>query len=1085
MRIRGIPARTVAYSLPGLGLILLAVYILLFVGSFALAGPLFGFGVLVAVLGGGIATTTEYTETTAADRLIAPLRFRQLRRKLPFTHEVATQVHGVERIFDDGTAEMTDGRLVGLVRLEGRNTDLQTDDEARPMIGRLRTAIDEDVADFSFRLYSTSLTFDPAEITEPYEQQWHAGYSGEAWRRMRRYLRTLTNWETAISEELWDARDWKHYAVVSVSPDDENLSLPSFDDELIDESRLEALRRRQMQREVQDRLRKLGGAFQQVPGVSAESIGPAEHATLLARRWSGTEHSFDDESVSDPVDVAVWPPVDHPVRSQQPDQTATHQPGAVAADSTLDDRSGGIAAVTTPRGPSAAHRGSVERPTTDGGSQPAMDRSLDGTSVASSTRAHANDAVATELSEEEQQDASFFARLRDGLFTTIPFGDSDSSGERTNRLADLLAPSTYDAREGHVCCGEQFARTYWIASWPTQPREKFLRELYTLRGVDVEVTLRCESRKKATVMDELKDTIGEVDADIAERREANDITAMLEERDMDPYTEMFILLHETPAQPWELTGYVTVRAGTRRALDRAEEYLEDDLLTEQQVSLDLTKRQALDDACSSVTDVLERTPAQLTAVTSDHRQDALFKSSAPTGRDVYAEQSWRTRSSLTLSGTIAAAFPPVAPTIRQDDGVMCGRLASNGSAVVADGFEPGPGHQLVVGDSGSGKTTFVEKKVLRWWAQADDRTLILCDTMGEFAGLTELCNGQRITLDGSQIINPLHIEATPETILQHLDVAPFEMKFQEAVNFVLSVIAPDPTLADRFAPLVKDAIRATYRQAGVIPREPSTHRPENSPTMADLRATVRDMGENPSQYVSSRLEEQEITTNAGPLLRRLSGFAEDGDMRALTGESEARIEPGSVTYLDLQQIEGLGSAADKSTMLMLMLGQVYQAVKRAPGRTVFVIDEAHYLLQSREMLGWLQQAARHWRHYDAGLWFVSQHPSDFVDGRTQEIQEYLDAIRGQTTTTTFFSTDDLTDETATAYGLNDPQSSFIRGTATRGEDGLGYTECLMGFEEREGWHRLQIRLSPLEQRVFDYDPETHGAFDQHFDQQTG
>jgi hypothetical protein len=1078
---------------------LAAIYVLLFGGSVALAGPLFGLGAFLGAVGYGVATTTEYEVTTAADRIIAPLRFRWLRRTLPLTHAEATRVHGVERIFDDGTAEMDDGRLVGLVRLEGRNTDLQTDDEARPMIGRLRTALDEDVTDFSFRLYSTSVAVDPEEITAPYERQWHGGYAGDAWRWLRTYLRHLAEWETTASEELWNARDWQHYAVVSVDP--EEVELPSFDEngsDHVDEMRLETLRRRRMQETVQDRLSTLGRAFGRVPGVGVESVGPAEHATLLARRWAGTDHDFDEGDVTDAVDVAVWPTVDEPLSSDDPATAAPYQPGAVAADEDIGHREGGIAAVAYPgrNDRPVSERSTVPDPATapDGGvtdEEDSIGRSDDRTGyskpVATSMDAHRNARDEDSFTGNEVSHASLLARLRDGLLAAAPIV-SDGSGEtnggmdRTNRVADLVAPSTYDACDGHVRVGDQYARTYWIASWPTEPREKFLRELYTMRGVDVEVTLRCRARAKENAMTELKDRIGAVDADISERKETNDITAILEERDMDPYTEMFILLHETPAQPWELTGYVTVRAGTRRALERAEEYIEDGLLDEEHLDLDVTKRQALKNTCDDVVDVLERSPAQLTPVTSDHQQDALFESAALTGRDVYAEGSWRTRSSLTLSGTIAAAFPPTAPTIRQDDGVMCGRLTSNGSAVIADGFDPGPGHQLVVGDSGSGKTTFVEKQALRWWAQGDDRTLILCDTMGEFAGLTEITNGQRITLDGSQTINPLHIEKTPEEVLQHLDVAPFEMKFQEAVNFILSVIAPEPSLADRYAPLVKDAVRATYREAGVVPREPSTHRPENSPTMADLRAVVRDMGENPDDYVSSRLEEQEIEKNAGPLLRRLSGFKEDGDMRALTGESEARIEPGGVSYLDLQQIEGLGSAADKSTMLMLMLGQVYQAVKRSHGRTVFVIDEAHYLLQSSEMLGWLQQAARHWRHYDAGLWFVSQHPSDFVNGRTQEIQEHLDAIRGQTTTTTFFATDDLQPSTAAEYGLNEPQTEFIRGKATRGEDDLGYTECLMHFEEREGWHRLQVRLPPLEHLVVEYDPEAHGAFDEYLAQ---
>jgi hypothetical protein len=1089
-----VPVRNFVYAGPGGACIVAGIYVLLFGGSVALAAPLLGGGALLAAIGYRIARNTDYAETTAADRVLGPLRFRWLQRRLPFTQEEAaepaatsggwirrvlpfgrehrTRAHDVARILESGLAEMNDGRLVGMVRLEGRNTDLQTDEEARPMIGRLRTALDEEVTDVPFRLYSTSLDADPEGVTATYRRAWHATYTGDAWAWMREYLRSLVGWETTAANDLWESREWRHYVVVSVATED--VDLPTFDEsQNVDEERLTSLRRRQQREEVRDRLDTVGGAFRQTSGVDTSTVGPAELATVVARRWTGTTHEFDDETVSSAVDAAVWPHAGEPASGDDVATDAPHRPGATTAD---DGDQGATAAVTrvgpgtVPPGADTSSR--PGRATPDGGTD--THSASDERPVASSTQAYDDPSDDSELAADESTDASLFARLRDGLFGSV---DHD---EDPDRVADLLA-GVYDVGDGYVRAGDQYARTYWIAGWPTEPREKFLRELYTLRGVDVEINLRCDPCENDEAMATVKDRIGEVDADIAERKEASDVTAMLEERDMDPYTKMFILLHETPAQAWQLTGYVTVRTGTRRALERAEEYLEDGLLDESDLSLDVTKRQALEDASGRVTDVLERSPAQLTPVSSPHRQDELFTAAGPLGRDAYAEGSHRDRSAFTLSGTIAAAFPPVAPTVQQGDGVLVGRLSSNGSAIAPDPFDPGPAHQLVAGDSGSGKTTFVEKKALRWWAQGEDRTLILCDTMGEFAGLTELCNGERITLDGTQTINPLHIEATPDEVLQQLDVAPFEMKFQEAVNFILDVIANDPATADRFAPLVKDAVRETYREAGVRPRDPSTHRGENSPTMADLRETVDDMGEHPSEYVSSELEEEEIRNNAGPLLRRLSGFKQDGDLSALTGETETRIQPGGVSYLDLQQIEGLGAAADKSTMLMLMLGQVYQAVKRSKGPAVFVIDEAHYLLQSPEMLAWLQQAARHWRHYDAGLWFVSQHPDDFAVGKTDEIQEYLDAIRGQTTATTFFATEDLTDATAAKYGLNEPQAEFIRGRATRGEADVGYTDCLMAFEEREGWHHVEVRLPPLELLIIEYDPERHGVFDDYLE----
>jgi hypothetical protein len=35
----------------------------------------------------------------------------------------------------------------------------------------------------------------------------------------------------------------------------------------------------------------------------------------------------------------------------------------------------------------------------------------------------------------------------------------------------------------------------------------------------------------------------------------------------------------------------------------------------------------------------------------------------------------------------------------------------------------------------------------------------------------------------------------------------------------------------------------------------------------------------------------------------------------------------------------------------------------------------------------------------------------------------------------------------------------------------------MAFEEREGWHHVEVRLPPLELLIVEYDPEIHGAFD--------
>ena len=1044
----GLKVNDLLYGVPGAGVIGASGLAALF--GAPLGPSLVGAG--VGVLGGlgsiGLAVSSgEYS--AGLDRIKTPLAYAKAKRGFPKSGDEAATVHGVKRIHADGTAEMDDGRLVAMARISGRNTTMQETSDAREMIGRIRGELDQHVSDFNFRLFSTALEIDPHDVTEKYRAKLYSSeYAGEEWKLARELLRSVIQWTENTDFPRFDAREWQHYLVAEVRPDEVVVSDMTDDGEIrsllfgSDGEQWDAKRRR-MQREVKSRLSRLSRAFGSTDGCEATQVGPAEHALLLGRYWSGTEHSFDADSVTKDVDAAVWPHSAEDGDSPRPE----------AVDAT-DTPSTGVADVTTIKA------------TTDGGtvSQP----------VATSTHA----------TEETTEGASFLARVREGLLAPLASDKNDTDGLAHDRVQELLAPQTFDARDGYVRTGQQYCRTYWIADWPVEPQEKFLEEIYTMRGVDIDVCLDVRARDKRATELELKDTIGEIDANIDERKDVSDVSAILVEDDLDPYVKMYKLLHHTQAQPWDLSGYVTVHAGTRQALDEAEERIEEGLDSEDELTLDIAKHRALESACEKVRGTLESAPAHLTVLAPEQRQAELFESCSPNGRDTFADVSTRERYSLTLSGTIAAAFPPVSAYIDQEDGVEQGRNVQNGSEIIKNQFSVAPGHRLTIGSSGSGKSYHVGKQATRWYLAGEDRTLILCDTMGEFGGLVELMNGQHITVDGSQTINPLHIEETPEDVLRasgNLD--PYDMKFTEARNFILDMIGD---VNGDFAPLVSDALNATYEQAGILKNDVSTHKPENSPTMANFRAIVNDMGENPGDYVDSELEKAQIKENAGPLLRRLSGFKEGGEHDALVGKSEAHIRPSQVSYLDLQQIQGLGAAADKATMLQLMLGQVYQAVKRAPGETLFVVDEAHYLFQSKEILAWLQQSARHWRHFNAGLWFLSHRPGDFASADDTDMQEYKRAILGQIPTTEFFYTDKLEEQDAKErFGMNDEQLQFITQHAKRGEQGLGYTDYLVDYADVEGWMHAQVRASPFEDTVYSYKASEHGPFEEYIADEWG
>ncbi|WP_433631026.1 VirB4 family type IV secretion system protein [Halomicrococcus sp. NG-SE-24] len=1080
-QIKGFDASSLAFGIPGVLVALVGFALLI---GFQLVVPalvLIGVGALLIPVGIVFAAQVgKYS--SSIDQLKGPLTF--LLRGRDEGHEEATAIHGVKRIHEDGTAEMQDGRIATIARIKGRNTDLQETEESRPMIGRLRQAFDDRV-DFDFQLYSTTAPFDPEELTEKYREQWLADtYASEEWKPARALLKNIIDWEEQMSKEAWQAREWQHYVVVQVDPDDVDLPDVATTDEDtgrsvgdwidwllelwlgVDRSSSDdeqgehwQARRSRMQRKASRRRRHLREAFSKISGVETRNVEATEHALLLTRFWAGTEHEIDPAHVTEDVNASVWP---------HHNATESHQPEAVKADETAK--------------PTAVADVEQVEAVADGGTQ------AETTTTATNT-AH-NDPADAHADQDDAANAGLFAQIREGLFNPGSSGGSDDETEgsltQPNRIQDLLAPEQYKEPEDLVVAGDQYCRTFWIGAWPTEPKEKFLQDLYTLRGVDVDVSLRMQSLDRDYAIDEVKHEIGSIDANINERKQdANDLEALLMEDEIDPYVQMLKLLRHSNAQPWKLSGYVTVRAGTRRALEEAEDLVEEDLVQEDQLTMDIAKRRALESACEKVTTVLESSPANLTLLSPSKRQGQLFESASPNGRNAYAEASHRQRRALTLSGTIAAAFPPTSKYIRQDDGMEHGRSTTNGSVVTADPFDPGPGHKLTGGDSGSGKTTGALKQAIRWKLADPERTLIFCDTVGDFGPITDLLNGAHITLDGDTTINPLHMEETPEEALE-AGVKPFEMKFRQVTGLVLDIIAGSSTdIRERFKPLVKDAVRETLKDAGIKPGHPDTHKPERSPTMADFRETVKDMGNNPDEYVETEKEKMQIEDNAGPLLRRIKGFSEDGEYASLTGESDARIQPGSITYLDLQQIEGLGSAADESTMLNLMLGQVYEAVKRAPDKTMFVIDEAHYLLESKEMLQWLQQAARHWRHYNAGLWFLSQHPNDFVEDEDEDKRKYKEAIRGQVNTVELYATEDLSDEAAEEYGLNDRQAHYLRDKATAGQDGLGYTDCLVNYTEIQGWMRVEVRLSPLEQTIYTHNPDEDGPFDDYLADEWG
>ncbi len=695
------------------------------------------------------------------------------------------------------------------------------------------------------------------------------------------------------------------------------------------------------------------------------------------------------------------------------------------------------------------------------------------------------DSSQSDADERPPLDSSSTRRVAAALGGILNRSDSEPAPpapQNNQRLKELLGASQWDVRpeDDMVVAGDQFCRTYYVGDWPVRPRALFLKELQTMRGIDMSVHHRFEARDTDNAKAEIQQATGSIDASVAERKEdANPLDAKVLENEMDAYVQLFMLLHHTDVQAWDVSSYVTVRAGDRTAIQKAEALIEQGR-DEDELSIDLAKRKALEDACEDVEEALSG--ANLTPRTDATRQAELFRAAAPTGRNAYADKSSRARKRLCGTGAIAATFPPCATTVKDDMGVELGRNPTNGRIISIDPFKTPPAHRLTLGASGSGKTWATLKQAIRWYLSDPDgdRTLIFADNQGNFAGATGLLNGSTLTIGGHSTLNPLRMEPMSRESAEAGQLDPWRAKHRFVTELTLDLICETTDARERFRPLIRDGVDAAMRSAGLDPNDPSTHTPENSPTMADVRAAVEDIGADPSAHVKHTAETTEVENHVGALLRRLSGFAEDGEFSFLTGPSDAAIEPGEVTYLDLQQIEGLGATDTRTTMLAAALGEVHEAVKNAPGETLFIIDEAHHLLKSPRILNWLEERSRHWRHTQAGLWFISQHPGDFVIDEDADKQQHKAVIRDQAQVMDLFGMDDR--EALENFGLNSEQVEFLKEEASRGEtDAANHTDCLVNHPDIQGWMEAAITVSAGEHSIFSYDPDEDGTYGSYID----
>lgn len=1066
---KGFTARDVVMMAPGVSLMILGapiVMVLLGLSSgFIPAAFTFTVGAFLMFTGYYYASTSR--GQSPKNKLMTTLRYIKRQRGLPWTlTEVArNSLHGLKAIYHEGFSEMDDGRLIFPVRLHGRNIyglpaqladDPESGESKNDLAKKLGEAIDREV-DFTFKFYSTSRRESADDIATPYESRGKAtrGYDNPY---ISRILTHVGSWLRKDSYE-WDSSDWRHYFVVTVDPGEGSvIDIEDANESFLEmavgalnpfgtSSRIEGIHRRsEMRRKLNERVNTaVRDVFGGIEGVDAEPITADEHACLLLSYWTDEVYEPDDSmhhawqrSVSGP---SIWPEgrsydTDAGVESERDGDPVGNQ---IAKDRLLS-------------------RAERRKPATTTGTKTTKGP---GESDDSGTPAYTDGGATTESVTTRQFDASFV-----------------------------------DENKGYIQLGDQYVKTLWIEEWPAYPQAMCFEELFSTQGIDVDTCFHFEPEFKQSVKSETRTKTdfltGESGMSRTTESEAKDHLSKKE------VYEDFENELERGGESWRVNGYVTIRVGPEKVVESLsqvpiEEYDFD--------NFDAALMHTLTKETRRIRRILTTGPENLWPKCEMKDQLAAFKSAGPNSRDVLNEVKSDDLTARAPGGAIGAMFPACTTSVFEQGGFDFGRNQHNGREMRVNMFKRGSSaHMITIGKTRSGKTYCATKVAGEWFLyqhgeddpnvddETPDRTLFVCDTQSGFDGLTKACDGEHLVIDGSSTINPLAMYPVPEHLLEAAggEFDPFRQQVDSIVAFFVGILesqgVPNPS---KFTSTLEEALEHTYAEKGIYPGRPETLHNE-MPDVRDMIATIEEMGDHPEKFTfgTSDWQTKPKVEQAAQLLDKLSGFrtadpddpdSYDGKYSHFVGESDINImdEDVDMVYLDLQQFKD-ASDAEKAAMLQLMLTLVSNKIRTIEGEKAFIIDEAHFLLHSEEMSGWLQRAMREWARYDAMLWLISQHPDEFVTiGDESDAAE--DEILGQATGIQIFNTERVKPKIWHALGVNDALIDEIDGL-TIGKAGKGYSECILSLDDHSSWFPIRVEAAPYVDHFLNYSLED-GDFD--------
>jgi len=584
--------------------------------------------------------------------------------------------------------------------------------------------------------------------------------------------------------------------------------------------------------------------------------------------------------------------------------------------------------------------------------------------------------------------------------------------------------------------GEQYARTFWIERFPEFPSNGLFERLLLDTELCADLSIHIDPIDRDRATDAVADWISTLQTT---RDDGDQFHAADTDDEIGRARRIRELIRKNATGLYRVGAFVRLTAPSRETLRRRTRALEA---------------------------LLRDAPANCLPKRVTHRPEAGLATVSPIGRNELGSD----RCSVMTGDAVGALFPFSSNYLRMEDGVEYGRHGHNTSTVRIDPWALETGHsELVTGTPGGGKTHGTQARCLRTLAQHDDVQQVIVDPVGDMRGMARALGATELSVADATSINPCALHPPGERMRDTAwEMEPVSAKKEEVFALIENFLTARGADLDTHSGIITYAIDRIYAESAIDPDDPSTHTPENSPTLADLLEVIDDLSKHPERHgligdgTGDTMVADRIAGYAADLAIALEPFRSGSVYAGLAERTETTFFEGDerLVYIDLQEIEGTSDGLGKQSFLMqLLLGQLYQQAKRTDDRVEIVVDEAHYLCADASNLAFLNQIARHQRHAALRLVLLSQTLHEFYDNEAAE------EIAGMCPIKIHHREPELDDGTADRCGLSEDQRWFVR-NATAGSETTGYSEALVRVDER-GDYPLTIVTRPFERYLID------------------